>query len=57
MSDFTTPPYLLQERSSVRRVMMQVLLALLPGVAAYVWLIGPIIVVQLAIAQRPAEQV
>ncbi|MCP5229837.1 RnfABCDGE type electron transport complex subunit D [Accumulibacter sp.] len=54
MSDFTTPPYLLQERSSVRRVMMQVLLALLPGVAAYVWLIGPIIVVQLAIATLAA---
>ena len=48
--DFTTPPYLLVERSSVRRVMLQVLLALLPGVAAYVWLIGPGIVVQLAIA-------
>ncbi|MBE2260385.1 MAG: RnfABCDGE type electron transport complex subunit D [Candidatus Accumulibacter sp.] len=52
--DFSTPPYLLIERSSVRRVMLQVLLALLPGVAAYVWLIGPAIVVQLAIATLAA---
>jgi electron transport complex protein RnfD len=54
MSDFTTPPYLLLERTSVRRVMLQVLLALLPGVAAYVWLIGPIVLLQLAIATLAA---
>jgi electron transport complex protein RnfD len=54
MSDFTTPPYLLLERTSVRRVMLQVLLALLPGVAAYVWLIGPIVLLQLAIAMLAA---
>ncbi|MEF8722207.1 MAG: RnfABCDGE type electron transport complex subunit D [Candidatus Accumulibacter delftensis] len=54
MMDFSTPPYLLQERISVRRVMVQVLLALLPGVAAYVWLIGPGIVVQLVIATLTA---
>ena len=54
MTDFTTPPYLLLERTSVRRVMVQVLAALLPGIAAYVWLIGPIILVQLAIATLAA---
>jgi len=54
MSDFTTPPYLLLERTSVRRVMLQVLVALLPGVAAYVWLIGPIVLLQLAIATLAA---
>jgi len=54
MMVFSTPPYLLQERSSVRRVMLQVLLALLPGIAAYVWLIGPGIVVQLVIATLTA---
>ena len=46
---FTTPPYLSQN-VSVRRVMLQVLAALLPAIAAYVWLIGPIILVQIAIA-------
>ncbi|MBL8423826.1 MAG: RnfABCDGE type electron transport complex subunit D [Candidatus Accumulibacter phosphatis] len=54
MSDFTTPPYLLLERTSVRSVMLQVLLGLLPGVAAYVWLIGPILLLQLAIAMLAA---
>lgn len=52
--DFTTPPYLLLERTSVRRVMLQVLFALLPGIAAYVWLIGPIILLQLSIATLAA---
>jgi electron transport complex protein RnfD len=47
--DFTTPPYLTQNLS-VRRVMVQVLVALLPGIAAYVWLIGPAILLQIAIA-------
>lgn len=53
MMDFTTPPYLLKE-ASVQRVMLQVLTALLPGVAAYVWIFGPIILVQLAIATAAA---
>jgi len=47
--NFTTPPYLTQD-VSVQRVMLQVLAALLPGIAIYVWLIGPIILVQIAIA-------
>ncbi|MBL8393658.1 MAG: RnfABCDGE type electron transport complex subunit D [Candidatus Accumulibacter sp.] len=50
---FTTPPYLLAD-VSVRRVMLQVLLGLLPGIAAYVWLIGPSIVMQLLIATLAA---
>ena len=47
--NFTTPPYLTQN-VSVQRIMLQVLAALLPGVAVYVWLIGPVVLVQLAIA-------
>ena len=47
--NFTTPPYLSQN-VSVRRVMLQELVALLPGLAAYVWLLGPVILVQTAIA-------
>ena len=47
--DFTTPPYLLKD-ASVQRVMLQVLAALLPGIAAYVWVFGPLILVQIAIA-------
>ncbi|HMX23573.1 MAG TPA: RnfABCDGE type electron transport complex subunit D, partial [Accumulibacter sp.] len=50
MNDFSTPPYFLRQRTSVWWVMLQVLLALLPGIAAYVWQIGPAILVQLAIA-------
>jgi len=53
-NDFSTPPYFLRERTSVRRVMLQVLLALLPGIAAYVWQIGPAIIVQLLIASVTA---
>ena len=53
MMDFTTPPYLLKE-ASVQRVMLQVLLALLPGIAAYVWFFGPMILVQIAIATAVA---
>ena len=49
MMDFSTPPYFLKN-VSVQRVMLHVLAALLPGIAAYVWLIGPIILVQMAIA-------
>lgn len=47
--DFSTPPYLLKN-ASVQRVMLQVLAALVPGVAAYVWIFGPVILVQLALA-------
>ena len=47
--NFTTPPYLSQNLS-VQRVMLQVLAALLPGIAVYVWLIGPVVLVQLGIA-------
>ena len=47
--DFTTPPYLVK-KTSVQSVMLQVLAALLPGIAAYVWIFGPIILVQIALA-------
>ena len=46
---FSTPPYLTQN-VSVQRIMLQVLAALLPGVAVYAWLIGPVVLVQIAIA-------
>lgn len=51
--DFNTPPYLLKD-ASVSRVMTTVCLALLPGVVAYAWLIGPAILIQLAIASAAA---
>jgi electron transport complex protein RnfD len=54
MMHLSTPPYLFLERSSVRRVMLQLLAALLPGICAYAWLIGPSIVLQLAIATLAA---
>ena len=47
--NFNTPPYLAQN-VSVQRVMLQVLAALLPGIAVYAWLIGPVVLVQIAIA-------
>ena len=53
MMDFSTPPYLLKN-ASVQRVMLQVLAALLPGIAAYAWIFGPIILVQLALATATA---
>ncbi len=40
--------------SSVRSVMLRVLLALMPGVAAYVWFFGAAILVQLALASVTA---
>lgn len=46
---FSTSPYLLKS-ASVTRVMSFVCLALLPGIACYAWLIGPAILIQLAIA-------
>ena len=51
--DFITPPYLTRN-VSVRRVMLQVLAALLPGVATYAWLLGPAVLVQLGIATAAA---
>ena len=51
--NFNTPPYLSQN-ISVQRIMLQVLAALLPAVAAYAWLIGPIVLVQLLIASLTA---
>ena len=50
---FASPPYLTQN-VSVQRVMLQVLVALLPGIAAYIWLIGPAVLLQLAIATASA---
>ena len=47
--DFISPPYLSQ-KISVRRVMLQVLTALIPGIAAYAWLLGLAVLVQIAIA-------
>ncbi len=54
MNEWSTPPYLVLAGISVRRVMLQVLFALVPGIAVYVWLIGPAIVVQLLIATLAA---
>ena len=51
--NFNTPPYLSQN-ASVQRVMLQVLAALLPGIAVYAWLIGPVVLVQVAIATLAA---
>jgi electron transport complex protein RnfD len=51
--DFSTPPYLLKN-ASVTRVMTQVLVALLPAIAIYVWLIGPAILIQIGIASLAA---
>jgi electron transport complex protein RnfD len=53
MMDFTSPPYLLKD-ASVQRVMLQVLAALLPGIAAYVWFFGPMILLQIAVASAAA---
>ncbi len=50
---FPHAPYLTQD-ISVRRVMLQVLAALLPGIAVYVWLLGPVILAQIAIATAAA---
>lgn len=46
-------PYLLKA-ASVQSVMLRVLLALLPGVAAYVWFFGAAIVVQIVLASITA---
>ncbi len=47
--NFNTPPYVIQN-VSVQRVMLQVLAALLPAIAVYVWLVGPIVLVQIGLA-------
>ncbi|MDR1162921.1 MAG: RnfABCDGE type electron transport complex subunit D [Candidatus Accumulibacter sp.] len=51
--DFISPPYL-SRNASVRSVMARVLFALLPGVAVYACLIGPVILLQIAIASATA---
>jgi len=50
---FAPAPFLLKD-ASVSKVMLQVCLALVPGIAAYVWLISPAIVAQLLIATLTA---
>lgn len=50
---FTTSPYLLKD-TSVSQVMIQVCIALMPGIVAYFWLIGPAILFQLLIATLAA---
>ncbi len=46
----TTPAPHIPAPDSVQRMMMQVLLALLPGIAAHVWFFGPGILIQLVLA-------
>lgn len=48
-----TSPHILQS-ASVRVVMLKVLAALLPGIAAYVWFFGAAILVQIALASATA---
>ena len=50
---FAPAPYLLKD-VSVSQVMTQVCIALVPGIAAYAWLVGPAILVQLVIASLAA---
>ena len=50
---FAPAPYLLKD-VSVSQVMIQVCIALVPGISAYAWLIGPAILVQLVIASLAA---
>ncbi|HQU78951.1 MAG TPA: RnfABCDGE type electron transport complex subunit D [Azonexus sp.] len=50
---FAPAPYFLKD-VSVSQVMIQVCIALIPGIAAYAWLIGPAILVQLVIASLAA---
>ena len=50
---FAPAPFLLKE-ASVTRVMTQVCLALMPAIAAYAWIVGPAILLQLAIASITA---
>ncbi len=50
---FAPAPFLLKD-TSVSQVMTQVCLALVPGIAAYAWLVGPAILVQLVVASCAA---
>ena len=50
----TNDPLLLHAGASVRGLMLRVLIALLPGMAAYVWFFGAAILVQIAIASLTA---
>lgn len=50
---FAPAPYLLKD-VSVSQVMTQVCIALVPGIAAYAWLVGPAILAQLVIASLAA---
>lgn len=50
---FAPAPFLLKD-ASVSQVMTQVCLALVPGISVYAWLVGPAILVQLAIASFTA---
>lgn len=51
--EFATPPYL-TKNASVQRVMLLVLAALLPAIAAYLWHFGAAILVQIALASVTA---
>jgi len=51
-NDFNSPYF--RQPASVRSVMLRVLLALLPGLAAYVWFFGAAILVQIALASAAA---
>jgi Na+-translocating ferredoxin:NAD+ oxidoreductase subunit D len=53
VSNLNNSPYFRQP-ASVQSVMLRVLLALLPGIAAYVWFFGTAILVQLALASVTA---
>ncbi len=50
---FAPAPFLLKD-ASVSQVMIQVCIALIPGIAAYAWLIGPAVLVQIVIATLAA---
>ena len=50
---FAPAPFLLKD-ASVTKVMTQVCLALVPGIAAYAWLVTPAILIQLVIASLAA---
>ena len=50
---FAPAPFLLKD-ASVSLVMTQVCLALIPGIAAYAWLVGPAILIQLVLASLTA---
>jgi len=50
---FAPAPFLLKD-TSVSQVMTQVCLALVPGIAAYAWLVGPAILIQLVVASFAA---